>query len=74
MGTISGHSNQSSYQTRIKNTIYVEANVFSMYAKLQLHPSLSFLRRFCKTKQTIYVEDDVINMYEKYQLHPPYGF
>ena len=32
MGTISCHSNQSSYPTGIKNTINVEANVLSMYA------------------------------------------
>ena len=38
MGTISCHSNQSSYLTRIKNTLYVEANVLSMYAKFRLHP------------------------------------
>ena len=38
MGTISCHSNQSSYLTGIKNTIYVEADVLSMYAKFQLHP------------------------------------
>ena len=42
MGTISCHSNQSSYPTRIKNTIFVEANVLSMYAKLQLHPPYGF--------------------------------
>ena len=30
MGTISCHSNQSSYPTIIKNTIYVAANVLSM--------------------------------------------
>ena len=30
MGTISCHSNQSSYPTRIKNTIYVEANVLKV--------------------------------------------
>ena len=40
MGTISCHSNQSSYPTRIKNTTFVEANVLSMYAKFQLHPPL----------------------------------
>ena len=34
MGTISCHSNQSSYPTGIKNTTFVEANVLSMYAKL----------------------------------------
>ena len=37
MGTISCHSNQSSYQTGIKNTTYVKANVLSMYAKFRLH-------------------------------------
>ena len=38
MGTISCHSNQSSYPTGIKNTTFVETNVLSMYAKFQLHP------------------------------------
>ena len=38
MGTISCHSNQSSYPTGIKNITFVEANVLSMYAKFQLHP------------------------------------
>ena len=42
MGTISCHSNQSSYPTGIKNTIYVEANVLCMYAKFQLHPPYGF--------------------------------
>ena len=42
MGTISCHSNQSSYPTRIKNTTYVEANVLSMYAKFRLHPQYGF--------------------------------
>ena len=42
MGTISCHSNQSSYPTRIKNTTYIEANVLSMYAKFRLHPSYGF--------------------------------
>ena len=42
MGTIGCHSNQSSYPTRIKNTIYVEANVLSMYAKFWLHPIYGF--------------------------------
>ena len=32
----------SSYLTGIKNTIYVDANVLSMYAKLQLHPAYGF--------------------------------
>ena len=38
MGTISYHSNQSSYPTGIKTTIYVEANVLNMFVKFQLHP------------------------------------
>ena len=42
MGTISCHSNQSSYPTGIKNTTFVEANVLSMYAKFQLHPPYDF--------------------------------
>ena len=42
MGTISCHSNQSSYPTRIKNTTYVEANVLSMYAKFRLHHLYGF--------------------------------
>ena len=47
MGTISCHSNRSSNPTGIKNTIYVEANVLSMYARFQFHPPyhLWFLRR-----------------------------
>ena len=40
MGTISCHSNQSSNSTRIKNTIYVEANVLSMYAKFGFIPHM----------------------------------
>ena len=42
MGTISCHSNQSSYLTGIKNTTFVEANVLSMYARFQLHPPYGF--------------------------------
>ena len=42
MGTISCHSNQSSYLTGIKNTTYVEANVLSIYAKFWLHPPYGF--------------------------------
>ena len=42
MGTISCHSNQSSYPTEIKNATYVEANVLSMYAKFRLHPPYGF--------------------------------
>ena len=43
MGTLIYYSNQSYYPTRIKNTIYVEINVLSMYAKFQVHPP--FLKR-----------------------------
>ena len=42
MGTISCHSNQSSYPTRMKNTNVVAADVLSMYAKFQPHPSYGF--------------------------------
>ena len=42
MGTISCHSNQSSYPAGIKNTIYVEANVLSMYTKFRLNPPYGF--------------------------------
>ena len=42
MGTISFHSNQSSYPTGIENTTFVEANVLGMYAKFQLHPPYVF--------------------------------
>ena len=42
MGTISCHSNQSSYPIGIKNTIYVEANVLNMYAKFRLHSPYGF--------------------------------
>ena len=42
MGTVSCHSNQSSYPTEIKNTTFEEANVLSMYAKFQLHPTYGF--------------------------------
>ena len=44
IGTISCHSNQSSYPTGIKNTAYVdsEANVLSMYAWFRLHPIYGF--------------------------------
>ena len=40
MGTISCHSNQSSYLTGIKNTTFVEANVLSI--QFQLHPPYGF--------------------------------
>ena len=42
METISYHSNQSSYPTRIKNITFVEGNVLSKYAKFQLHPPYGF--------------------------------
>ena len=44
------HDNQSSYSTRTKNTIYVEANVPGMYAKFQLHP----LHGLCEDCSQIY--------------------
>ena len=40
--TISCHSNQSSYPTGIKNTIFVEGNVICKYAKFQLHLPYGF--------------------------------
>ena len=42
METLSCHSNESTWATTIKNTIYVEANVLNMYAKFQLHPPYDF--------------------------------
>ena len=42
MGTTRCHSNQSYFLTGIKNTIHVEANFKSMYAKFQLHPPYGF--------------------------------
>ena len=38
MGTKSCHSNQSSYPTGIKNTIFVKGIILSMYAEFRLHP------------------------------------
>ena len=46
MGTISCHSNQSSYPTGIINTTFVETNVLSMYAKFQLHLPYGFREDF----------------------------
>ena len=42
IGTISCHSNQSSYPTRIKHALYIEANVLSLYAKIRLHSPYGF--------------------------------
>ena len=42
MGTLSCHSNQSSYPIGIKNTTFEEANVLCKYAKFQLHPPYGF--------------------------------
>ena len=42
MGTISCHSNQSSYPTGIENTTFVEVNVLCKYAKFRLHPIYGF--------------------------------
>ena len=50
MGTISCHSNQSSYPTGIKNTTFVEAYVLNMYAKFQLHPLI-----YSVQKETQYI-------------------
>ena len=43
MESLSCHSNESTWATTIKNTIYLEANVMNIYAKFQLHPSYGFL-------------------------------
>ena len=40
--TLSCHSNQSSYPTRIKNITFVEGKVQSKYAKFRLHPLYGF--------------------------------
>ena len=42
METLSCHSNQSSYPTKIKNISFVEGNVLSKYAKFRLHPPYGF--------------------------------
>ena len=42
METFSCHSNESTRAMKIKNIIYVEANVTNMYAKFQLHPPYGF--------------------------------
>ena len=42
LGTISYHSNKSSYLTGIKNITFVEGNVLNKYAKFHLHSSYSF--------------------------------
>ena len=42
MGTISCHSNQSSYPTGMKNATYIEANVLSMFVKFWLHSPYGF--------------------------------
>ena len=42
METLSCHSNQSSYPTKIKNITFVEGNVLSKYAKFRLHPPNRF--------------------------------
>ena len=39
---LSCHSNESTWATTMKNTIYVEANVMNMYAKFQLHSPYDF--------------------------------
>ena len=42
METLSCHSNQSFYPTKIKNITFVEGNVLSKYAKFRLHPPYGF--------------------------------
>ena len=42
METISCHSNQSSYPTKIKIITFVEGKVLSKYAKFWLHPLYGF--------------------------------
>ena len=42
METLSGHSNESTWATTIKNIFYLEANVMNIYAKFQLHPLYGF--------------------------------
>ena len=42
METLSCHSNQSSYPTKIKNITFVEGNVLNKYAKFRLHPPYGF--------------------------------
>ena len=42
METLSCHSNQSSYPTKIKNITFVEGNVLSKYAKLWPYPLYGF--------------------------------
>ena len=42
MGTISCHSNQSSYPTGIKNLTFVEGIALSKYAKFQIYPTFGF--------------------------------
>ena len=43
--TLSCHSNQSSYPTRINYITFVEGNVLCKYAKFQLHPSYDFEKK-----------------------------
>ena len=42
METLSCHSNQSSYPTKIKNITFVEDKVLSKYAKVWFHPPYGF--------------------------------
>ena len=42
MGTLSCHSNQSSYLTGIKNITFVEGIILSKYAKFRLHLPYGF--------------------------------
>ena len=42
MEILSCHSNESTWATTIKNTIYVSANAMNIYAKFQLHSPYGF--------------------------------
>ena len=53
METLSCHSNQSSYPTKIKNITFVEGNVLSKYTKFRLHPLYGFS------------EEDFLNIFTK---------
>ena len=42
METLSCHSNESTWETTMKNIIYVDANVMTFYAKFQFNPAYGF--------------------------------
>ena len=87
METISYHSNQSSYSTRIKNIALVEGNVISKYAKFQLHPPYGFREEVFFLEHVLFispcqpinlsdldiVEDFSINISVKKNISPKYS-